>query len=277
MGCCVSSNRASSTDSFSQKNQNSSFENRAPPPVEEETVKEVLSETPKWKPAIARLETPEKPLGPLEKPGFEESKEETKIEKPLPVEKVEEISEISEVCSWSESMSTTTITDNREETEEIRKRVNGSPAKMRKNRSFSDDFAGRRDRTMGMSPTRRGSEQSPGRKNVGSMRRVLSRDQPGHAISNKGTRNEPHRRDPGDNSGRRSRSPATRTDNGITKSIVGRSPSARRTNRSPARVRSHPPESGHRKAESSSMEEKWSSANESLENPLVSLECFIFL
>ena len=121
-------------------------------------MKEVLSETPKWKPAIARLDKPEKPVAPLERPGFEESKVETKIEKPLPVEKVEEISEVSEICSWSESMSTITITDNREETEEIRKRVNGSPAKMRKNRSFSGDFTGRRDRTMGKSPTRRGSE-----------------------------------------------------------------------------------------------------------------------
>ena len=65
--------------------------------------KQVLSEIPRWKPTIARLDKSEKPFVLLERSCFEESKVETKIEKPLPVEKVEEISEVSEVCSWTEN------------------------------------------------------------------------------------------------------------------------------------------------------------------------------
>lgn len=285
MGCCVSSTRTPSSGSSPRKPHNphpTSFpsssssakasENRAPP--EEETVKEVLSETPKWNlPTIAKLE----PQKPPKTPEFQKFREENKV---LPTKKEEEISEeISEVCSLSESMmSTTTITDRRDDDDEIRQRVNASPAKMRKNRSFSGDLGSRRERTVGKSPTKR-SEQSPGRKNIGSVRLIQSRDQLCQAIGNRGMRNDPHRRPAGENSGRRSRSPAMRTDNGATRSIVGRSPSARRTNQSPARVRAAPPESGRRRKEHPSTEGKWPSAatNESLENPLVSLECFIFL
>ncbi|KAJ1434777.1 hypothetical protein SESBI_05136 [Sesbania bispinosa] len=274
MGCCVSSVSNRSSHSASSPTKSKDFqeprssvrasENRAPPPVplEEETVKEVLSETPKWKPSFAKFEA--------EKPSFDKFEAESKVEKLF--NKAEEISQVSEVCSLSESVST--IGDRREEEEETRRRVNGSPARMHKNRSFSGDLGARRERTAaGKSPARR-SEQSPCRRNAGSARVVQSRDQ----MVNGGTWNKPHRRDAGENSGRRSRSPATRTDNGATRSAVGRSPSARRTNQSPARVRTATPENGGRKMENSMMEGKWpSSANESLENPLVSLECFIFL
>lgn len=81
--------------------------------------------------------------------------------------------------------------------------------------------------------------------------------------------------------GRRSRSPATRSN-------VGRSPSGRRTGPSPGRVRNGPcqeRESGVMKVEEdinggrreNEDEKEWEGPNESLENPLVSLECFIFL
>lgn len=263
MGCCASSNRSSSPttknndceQSRSSISQVKSSENRAPPtlPLEEETVKEVLSETPKWKkPSLVNFEG--------EKPHcFVKFDRENKVEKPF--YKVDEISEVSDVCSLSESVSTITVE------EEARQRVNGSPAQMRKNRTLSGD---RREWTAGKSPVRR-SEQSPAKRNVASVRR----DQMG----NGGIRNQSHRRDAGENSGRRSRSPATRTDNGSTRSVVGRSLSARKMNQSPARVRTTAPENGGRKMENSAtMEGKWpSTANESLENPLVSLECFIFL
>lgn len=199
-------------------------------------MKEVLSETPKWKPKFEAV----KPT-------------ESQVEKPFA--KPEEISELSEVCSVSESVST--LAD-----EEARQRVNinRSPAKVRKARSFSGEFGARRERTAGKSPARR-PEQSPGRRNVGSARIVQ--------MANGGTGNQGRRRDAGENSGRRSRSPATRTDSVATRSVVGRSPSARRANQSPARARTAVPESSCRKIENSNME--------SLENPLVSLECFIFL
>ncbi|KAI4299323.1 hypothetical protein L6164_032792 [Bauhinia variegata] len=283
MGCCVSTNGASDSASLPRKNQNCQLprssvsrvkasESRAAPTVEEETVKEVLSETPKWKRPIAKLE----PVIPTQKPGLDKFEAKSKLKETLPVKKAEEISEDSEVWSLSESLSTTTITDRRDEDDGIRRRVNGSPAKLRKNRTFSGELAGKRERVVGKSPSRR-LEQSPARKNAGSMRLVQSKDQMSQGISNRGMRNEVHLRDPGEYSGRRSRSPATRTDNAATRPVMGRSPSARRTNRSPARVRSAPPERAGRKLEHSSKEGKWPSANESLENPLVSLECFIFL
>ena len=274
MGCCASSNRSSSPttkhNDFQPSRSSISHvkgsENRAPPcvPVEEETVKEVLSETPKWKKPNERFRYE------VEKPKcFEKFDRENKVEKPF--YKVDEISEVSEVCSLSESVSTITFNDKREEEEESCKRVNGSPAKMRKNRSFSGE---RRESPARKSPARR-SEQSPANRNVGSARIVQRRDQMG----NGGMKNQPHRRDAGEVSGRRSRSPATRTDNGSTRSVVGRSLSARKTNQSPGKGRTALPENGGRKMENSTMESKWPSTtnDESLENPLVSLECFIFL
>ncbi|KAK7327940.1 hypothetical protein VNO77_22033 [Canavalia gladiata] len=263
MGCCASSNRSSLSASSPTKikacqaprSTVKASESRAPPP-EEETVKEVLSETPKWKPNVAKFKA-EKPIS------FDTFEgEESKVIEKKPLNNAQEISEASEVCSLSESVSTTTIAE-----EETRQRVNRSPAKVHKNRSFSGE------RTVGKSPARR-SEQSPGRRNVGSVRIVQSREQMG----NGGTRNQPRRRDAGENSGCRSRSPATRTDNVAARSVVGRSPSSRRTNQSPGRVRTVAAGNGGGKMENSSMEDKWaSSVNESLENPLVSLECFIFL
>ncbi|XP_058755364.1 uncharacterized protein LOC131628552 [Vicia villosa] len=257
MGCCASSNRSSiPTTKSSDFELSRSSISRAPPPLplEEETVKEVLSETSKWKkPSLVTYEKPK---------CFEKFDRENKVEKPF--YKVDEISEFSEVCSLGESVST--ITDKREEEEEFRQRVYGSPAKTRKNRSFSGE---KRDWTAGRSPARR-SELSPAKRNAGSVRR----DQ----IGNGGMKNNLHQRDAGENSGRRSRSPATRTDNGTTRSVAGRSLSARRTNQSPAKARTASPAKSCRKMENSTMENNWpSTTNESLENPLVSLECFIFL
>ena len=121
------------------------------------------------------------------------------------------------------------------------------------------------------------------------MRLVQSRE----PTARRGPRPDPPRKDPGESSGRRSRSPA------VNRSVMGRSPFVRRTNPSPGRLKSdHPVESGnsrkvrqqqqqhHAATTTTSMEGKWpssnngattSSPNESLENPLVSLECFIFL
>ncbi|XP_061355795.1 uncharacterized protein LOC133300291 [Gastrolobium bilobum] len=274
MGCCVSSNKASTSQASSLRKfpdseavaepLKPSESNRETPQVEEETVKEVLSETPKWNPTNIAKSEPQKPHQNMAFDKFkEEEKEESKVEKKaLPINKAEE--DISEVCSFSETMSTTTtITDQREEAEEeTGKRVNRSPAKWQKNRSFSGDFGCRRERTA----------HAP--RNVGSVKLVQCRDQMGQKMGNGGTH---RRKDPGDNSFRRSRSPAPHADTGTARPVMGRSPSARRTNQSPARVRATPPVNGRRKKENPAMEGKWSSANESLENPLVSFECFIFI
>lgn len=295
MGCCVSTAKPSVS---SQKHQHSlaprsdANENRASPPsAEEETVKEVLSETPKPKPAR------EVDYQPTTKPVFdkvrvdddEEHDDNKKIEKFLPPVNAatdNEISEVSDVYSLSESVSTTTT--KRDEDEEVRPRANrSSPAKVsQRNRAYGGDLGTRREKLVGKSPTRR-SEQSPGRRNAGSVRLVQGREPIHGMIARRGLRAIeplPRRDTGGEVSVRRSRSPATRAgaDNGANRSLMSRSPSARRTNRSPGRIRTAPTETetNSRKLEQTNnngSEGKWPTTNESLENPLVSLECFIFL
>lgn len=323
MGCCVSSE----TSSISKKdelvkvgsNESSklkafSHESRAPPPsVEEETVKEVLSETPKPKPTLKPKPDPNFTTNIEQevqennflnqKPAvFTKIQENHQLQQQLNknVAKKEELknvneedmSEVSEVCSlsFSETVSTTTnITDRRdnEEDQEVmqqhRTRNNRSPAKLPPQRNR--DFGVRKDRVVAQSPTRR-FEQSPGKRNPpGSVRLVQSsREEPGRVPNQSLGRG---RRDPGESSGRRSRSPAS-----TRSAAMGRSPSARRINQSPGRAKNESGQNGShnisRNIESpSKMENRWlsnndsnnnnSSTNESLENPLVSLECFIFL
>lgn len=263
---------------------------RAPPPsMEEETVKEVLSETPTPKPKLAAIDppTPKPKLAAIDPPTLKprtEVKEEKKAPEPEPVfqmieEKAEkkkamvtvteEISEVSEVYSVSESVSTT-ITERRDDDErsrddgEVRQRIDRSPAKFPRNRSFSGELSGKRDRVVGRSPVKR-SEPSPVKRSGRDGSQTTAR---------RGYGNDGHRRESGESSGRRSRSPAMRNDGGATRSTVGgRVPSARRNTQSPSRV----PVVQQPESRDEEKEGKWPPANESLENPLVSLECFIFL
>jgi len=296
MGCCASSGKPSAAHKHHQSLVSDANENRASHPLaEEETVKEVLSETPKSKPPQQDYQ----PTLPTTKPVFDNVKdnksnddEEDKIDKfhsPINAATDNDVSELSEVYSVSESVSTTTT--KRDEDEEVRQRVHrSSPARApQRSRAHTGDLGAKRERLLGKSPTRR-PDQSPGRFNSGSARLVHGRE----PISGRGLRAaEPSqpRRDPyGEASSRRSRSPATRVDNGPNRSVMGRSPSARRTNRSPSRVKSAPTETNTRKMEQTKndidngTEGKWPTTttttrttNESLDNPLVSLECFIFL
>ncbi|KAL4308467.1 hypothetical protein GQ457_01G042420 [Hibiscus cannabinus] len=254
MGCCISTNRGSppSKESHAQV----SLESKAS--AEEETVKEVLSETPKPKSPEAHFFMPqqhdsektqiEKPaflkIQPKESHGFN-----VKSEPKSPVaEEYSASEEVSEICSASLSESLSTVT--REEEDEVRQqKVLRSPAR-----------SGSRNRVVG---------QSPNRRNGGSSVRL---GQSREAQVRRGSRPEPPRKDPGESTGRRSRSPA----------VMGRSPSGRRVaNHSPGRVRRDPGEQQQQHGTmTTTMEGKWagtSAPNESLENPLVSLECFIFL
>ncbi|XWS12705.1 hypothetical protein CRYUN_Cryun37aG0113300 [Craigia yunnanensis] len=293
MGCCVSTNRGSprekeghlqvGLESFHQK---PSLESRAPPPsAEEETVKEVLSETPKSNTHIFIPQEEENKKTQIEKPAFVKIQEKESLnfnieaEPKSPVIEESASEDVSEICSVSLSESLSTITDRRDEEEEVRQqKVFRSPAR-----------SGSRNRVVGRSPTRK-LDQSPGRRNGvinggSSVRLVQSREPP----VRRGSRPDPPRKDPGESSGRRSRSPA------VNRSVMGRSPSGRRTNQSPGRVRRDPGECGNNKkleqqqqhGTTTTIEGKWpnsnnngattSAPNESLENPLVSLECFIFL
>ncbi|CAK9167168.1 unnamed protein product [Ilex paraguariensis] len=261
MGCCVSTNGAASGSHAKPK------PNRVPPPthplLEEETVKEVLSETPTPKPSFRKIEQdPKKPTlksSSLPRIGEEDLHKNNVQKKPTMAFKSGEISDVSEICSTvSESVSTLTTERRDDDDAEVRQR---SPAKFRY-RSFSGDL--KREKTVGKSPGRN-SEQSPGR-----VKTVPGKERPGLATS--GLRGSF-----GNGSLRRSKSPATRTDGGGGRSGLGRSPSARKFGKSPGRVRSELAEK-NRKVEEDNRENKWPPiSNDSLENPLVSLECFIFL
>ncbi|KAJ4703412.1 serine/arginine repetitive matrix protein 1-like [Melia azedarach] len=322
MGCCVSTKKEAEAEASSISNKDRlvnagseeasklkgfNHESRAPPPsAEEETVKEVLSETPKPKPIpkpetnftshFKQEQTEEEVKNAQKAEVFVKIQEslhyENNMEKKQQLNSNEEImSEESEICSlsMSESVSTlTNITDKRdyEDEQEVKhQRVSRSPAKLQPRN-------GVKNRVVNQSPTRR-TDQSPGRRiNSGSIRFAQSSRE--ESAQRRGLTSNRGRRDPGESSGRRSRSPATTR----SSAAMGRSPSARRANRSPGRVKTDPIESSNgsinnsRRVDGRNTEGKWPSNNnnnnsssinndcstsESLENPLVSLECFIFL
>ncbi|KDP20914.1 hypothetical protein JCGZ_21385 [Jatropha curcas] len=271
MGCCVSTNGSSTKDrdfqlgSADSLKHKSTLESRAPPPsVEEETVKEVLSETPKLKPIKNSQpqqhhheETHNKSKIHIEQAFLDEKIKPNGFKNELVAFQEEEIyeQEVSEVCSLSETVSTTTFNnDKRDEEydddddgrygEEVKQRVKRSPVVKLppRNRSVSGDFGPKRDRIVGKSPNRR-TEQSPNKRNnagggAGSVSLVQSKESGIYQAGRNGLRPDQKRKDPGESSGRRSRSPAT------NRSVTGRSRSARRTIASPDRVKTELPENG---------------------------------
>lgn len=261
MGCCASTNKPHGSPEF---HRHSSKSSRAPPPVDEETVKEVLSETPNRK-HFSIEDEPRKstPRRSLHKIQDQQNNNRADINVP---------EEVSEICStMSESISTTTF---EEEVEVIRRRVTDrSAAKLRNRQQNSGEL-----RLVRNSPGR-GKQQSPGR-----IRSACEMNNRGSGFGSTG------RQRPVAGTGQvsRSRSPANRTTvkggGGGTRNGVGRSPSARKTEHSPGRFRSDLPERGLNPDLSSGIEREesgWAppdrNDDESLENPLVSLECFIFL
>lgn len=202
------------------------------------------------------------------KPSFPKAEEGEKEEKIPAFISADETSEFSEICSVSETISTATITERRDGEEnggdevEMRPKELFSPAKIRRKRSFSGDSAGRIERRA-KSPARR-SDPSPARRTpVREMGRTNRSRTP--------TGSTGFRRDTAE---RRSRSPATRKE-------LGRSPSGRRAAGSPRRRPVEAAEDGGKKvkegAVAAAADAAPSASKESLENPLVSLECFIFL
>lgn len=252
MGCCVSSGNS--------KLLPPTLSNSSSQQSEEETVKEVLSEIPTFpKSKLYTNENSPKKSSPISK--FSNSMEEMYhknhiMKKPITpnFNHPDDVSEeVSEICSSTLSEAAT-VAEKRyaaeDDANEVRQR---SPAKYR-NGSFQ--------RSVGNSPARR-SDPSPGRVRSGS-----------------GRESRVQRKDNGECSGRRSRSPAMRTENGGYGSGLGRSPSVRKTGKSPGRVRSELGDRIRKMDErDGNGETNWppTNGNESLENPLVSLECFIFL
>lgn len=219
--------------------QHSSKSSRAPPPVEEETVKEVLSET---------------PTNP--KHHFTKN---IQNQPPTNNHHEEDVSISSEICSnMSETISTTTTFE--EDVEGFRRRVTErSPAKLRNRQNISP--------VVRNSPPVRGKQQSPGR-----VRSVSEMNNRGSGFGSTG-RQRPMT---ATREVSRSRSPAGR--GGGARNGVG----ARKMDNSPGRVRTRlPPQkpelsSGIEREESSPLDVN-NNEDESIDNPLVSLECFIFL
>ncbi|GKB52862.1 hypothetical protein Tco_0903615 [Tanacetum coccineum] len=235
MGCFLSKNKPNPSTKF---HQISSSSNRTPPPVDVETVKEVLSETPTQTPFL-KMES-----------------QSIKIAK-------------------GHNMSTTTFEDNDIDVFR-RKIIERSPAKARSRNQYSGE----------LQPARK----SPGKRNDQSPGRIRSDPRPDPERSGRGPgfgsagRSRPGS---GNLSEARSRSPGKRmvTGGGCSggRNEIERSLSARRTGKSPGRVgsdlneRFRRPEMKSGRVREESNRFTTTNSDESLENPLVSLECFIFL
>ncbi|KAJ7948274.1 serine/arginine repetitive matrix protein 1-like [Quillaja saponaria] len=353
MGCCLSTTKAPDQDPNTRKvpmhhqfpvrhpllesETTNEIDSRAPPPVDEETVKEVLLETPITKshnPMPVEEKETQMPVIQLQADKFEQmpvtqlqadkfeqmpvtqlqadkfeqmpvtqlqadkfeqmpvtqlqaENFETRIGMINKTEEVCELSQVSEVCSMSESFSTATtattatITEKKEDEatskrncREVGQRLNRSPAKVPRKRPHTVENPSGRERRA-KSPAR--AEPSPERKNQVSARSVRGRESAGH-VTNRKLNMGPagFRRDSGEGSGRRSRSPATRTIAGVRKEGMGKSPI-----KATGKAGRQPPADGVESGGTEKVDEHNDSVsqqpNESLENPHVSLECFIFL
>ncbi|XP_057506591.1 uncharacterized protein LOC130789812 [Actinidia eriantha] len=273
MGCCLSSTTTT------PKSDPNVFHGGAPPPsppLVEETVKEVLSETPIPKTLVRIADDNDEKIN-LRDRVVEEAKveptaeikqseenlrdrvvEEAKVEPTAEIKQSEEIvSEVSEViselCSFSETLSA--ATEKRDDDGEVTQRVRKSPAKATRKPPVR-------------SPARR-SEPSPVKRTYGQGRTMTTAEA---ARRNVGPSSA------GAGSARRSRSPATRGEAVPRRPVRYSSPSMVPAGNP---VPQQPAKTAER-AENSSKGEGMNGVvlaetTESLENPLVSLECFIFL
>ncbi|XP_009771703.1 uncharacterized protein [Nicotiana sylvestris] len=291
MGCCFSSSK--------KHHRNpppcSASDDRAPPqppPLEEETVKEVLSETPIPKshhlPKVPLVNDKEADFPQVKiestavvKPTSDETKfDSTVVVKPCDDMKFEstavikpEVSEEpSEMCSFTESYSTTTATEKRDEDGEVTQR---SPIRVYRKRQNSGEITGIRERSFRSQPGR--SAPSPEkRRSPASSRGVQGRGMTAQR-RNVGPPNGT-RKGPIDNGVRRSKSPATRGPVKQRRNVRYRSPAAREEEKlgGQSLARNVENEESNSRAEKPK-EEVSPESGESLENPLVSMECFIFL
>lgn len=289
MGCCISTQRDPSLSDPQHPTLSPSKPaaiNRGPPPsFEEETVKEVLvlSETPIQKPLPKATSIPA--ITNQECKSLKKNEDE---------DKTPELSQVSEICSVTESYSTatttttaTTVTEKREDEamSKMKRHNNRSPAKVPRKRPYTGgELHGRvRGNTAPKSPARRAGKAPE--KRVGGPRPVRGRDLP----SKVGNRNQNvgsplARPDSGETTVRRSRSPATRTGGGVGSGRITRSPSkgvgkVERVAEGVEKEKDDGVGSGSRlrKEETKENDGVLEHPTESLENPLVSLECFIFL
>ncbi|OAY34098.1 uncharacterized protein LOC110629319 [Manihot esculenta] len=273
MGCCMSSRAATEPrQPKSPGHHCSSPKLPAPEPnsshvpitsVEEETVKEVLSETPISKvpqtSPSAQQETTQIPIVHESKTQKNKRKEEE-----VQAERTPEISQASEICSVTDTYSTATtattataVTEIRDDEVTSKKRVNRSPSSLPRKRPHN----GERER----------GAKTPGKRELSGQVRTAQRNVGSRRVG----------RELGEKSGRRSRSPATRMSSGgvLRGGRAGGSP-AKVTGKSSGRqveMGSGAKEEEKREENDSVLKQEQGNESASLENPLVSMECFIFL
>ncbi|CAN4103366.1 unnamed protein product [Withania somnifera] len=294
MGCCFSS----SNKRHRSSPPCSAVKGRDPPPLEEETVKEILSETPILKPhhlPSTKVKEADFPQVKIESTAVVRPRDETKFEsmsvvKPKDDRKFESMAavvkhrdevkiestavtkpevseELSEICSFTESYSTTatataTATEKREEDEEVTQR---SPLRVHPKRQNSGNIAGVRERSV-RSPAGRPAPSTEKRRSPASSRGVQGRGMP-QQRRNVGPTNGTCRGSAADNGlVRRSNSPANRGTVEARRNVRNRSSASREEDRSTVA-----------REEEKTKEAVSPETGESLENPLVSMECFIFL
>lgn len=260
----------------------------------------VLSETPIPKPSVPEVvERENDRYKPPENQELEAQihsaaaikppKESTVVIKPAE-DIISEASEQSELCSFTGSFSTTTTAtamDKRDDGEEVNQK---SPVRVLRKRANAGDIAGARERSV-RSPARR-SLPSPEKKQVVSSRPMQGRAMASHRRNVGGGMGPPNglRRDGGEGSARRSRSPVTRGQVGPRQNVRYRSPGLNENGRAGGRSPARALDNGVKMEKSSDDVASPEATNtervnddvsgetgESLENPLVSLECFIFL
>ncbi|KAF8043262.1 hypothetical protein BT93_A1566 [Corymbia citriodora subsp. variegata] len=253
---------------------------------QEEAVKEVLSETPLQKPRPPPQATIDDDSAKAEA-GFLPKPQECAPEAQTPTgnegeDVAEVVSECSELCSVGESFSTASATTattattvaEKKETEvtsrdrgEVTQRViKRSPMKVQRNRPYSGEQTARR------------AARSPAKKPE--LSKTAMTGPPTQQRSRMGTTTAALRRDQRDGLGRRSKSPATRNGGGGRRSGAGGSPMKKAGNAggtSAATSASGVDEKDLDVAGEGGVAGDPKQENESVDNPLVSLECFIFL
>ncbi|KAJ8568912.1 hypothetical protein K7X08_032649 [Anisodus acutangulus] len=307
MGCCFSSSKKRRRSSPPSSAMNSR-DPPPPPPLEEETVKEVLSETPiNPKPhhlpkvlvsdkiadfSQVKINESTAVVKPSDEMRFEptsviKSSNEMRFESAAVVNQGDSIKlvdemnfettaviksevseEPSEMCSFTESYSTTaTATEKIEEDGEVTQR---SPIRVHRKRQNSGDLTRVRERSF-----RGRSAPSPERRrSPATSRGVQGRGMP-QQRRNVGPPNGT-RIGPGENGARRSNSPAARGPVDARRNVRNRIPAPAREGKSPARNVENDGTISSSRVEKPK-EEASPETGESIENPLVSMECFIFL
>ncbi|XP_045802919.1 uncharacterized protein LOC123896592 [Trifolium pratense] len=278
MGCCISTPKDDQNTLKTQQNTTQEPKCIAPPPqpksppliVEEEFVKEILfeTETPISKPQQVPILTQETKT---QMQNMETTKDPI-INKPLE-EPSEEVSIISETCSVGESYSTTTTTtvpETREDEVTSKRRIREGSRNRNRNRNHSDgsrkrSYAGERSRIGGREQRR---SKSPARvPEIPPEKKVVV----GSRLDRRREFSDKVRRDSGEVFRRRSRSPSCQR-------TVGSSNTCRSELRQMDRAGRRFPPPGKCENEEVVVERNDGVLmEESIMNPHVSLECFIFL